>query len=102
MTAEHESIVLTVDDDPRISAALENLLAARGFRSLAFDSIAEYDKFQRPDLPACLILDVQLPGVTGLEFQRRAEDGHPPIVFITGTATSRPRCSQSSAGQSIS
>jgi FixJ family two-component response regulator len=84
MTVEPESIVLIVDDDPRICAALENLLAARGFPSLAFDSIAEYAKFRRPDIPACLILDVQLPRITGLEFQRQAEDGHPPIVFVTG------------------
>jgi FixJ family two-component response regulator len=84
MTAESDQIALIVDDDARICAVLENLLASRGLRSLAFPSIAAYMQFRRPDLPACLILDVQLPDISGLEFQGQADDLHPPIVFITG------------------
>jgi FixJ family two-component response regulator len=84
MTAESDQIALIVDDDARICAVLENLLASRGLRSLAFPSIAAYMPFRRPDLPACLILDVQLPDISGLEFQGQADDLHPPIVFITG------------------
>jgi FixJ family two-component response regulator len=84
MIVDGEIMVLVIDDDPRICAALENLLASRGLASLAFNSIAEYAQFRRPDIPSCLILDVQLPGLTGLEFQGKADDGHPPIVFITG------------------
>jgi FixJ family two-component response regulator len=83
-TAESDQIVLIVDDDARICAALENLLASRGLRSLAFPSISAYMQFRRPDLPACLILDVQLLDISGLEFQGQADDLHPPIVFITG------------------
>jgi FixJ family two-component response regulator len=86
MTAESDQIALIVDDDARICAVLENLLASRGLRSLAFPSIAAYMQFRRPDLPACLILDVQLPDISGLEFQGQADDLHPPIVFITGSS----------------
>ena len=84
MTVEPEKIVLIVDDNSRICAALENLLASRGLHSLAFPSIAQYTRFRRPDVPACLILDVQLPDISGLEFQGQADDRHPPIVFVTG------------------
>jgi len=78
-------IVFIVDDDQHMRQALCELLASLGLRALAFGSAAEYDDFPRPDLPACLILDVELPDINGLEFQEQIADGdHPPIVFITG------------------
>jgi FixJ family two-component response regulator len=56
-----------------------------GLRAYGFGSAAEYIAFPRPDQPACLILDVKLPDINGLEFQEQIADGdHPPIVFITG------------------
>ncbi len=82
---QDDCIVFIVDDDQRICEALCELLAARGLASVAFNAIADYLAFPRPDLPGCLILDVQLPDVGGLEFQKQTEsEQHPPIVFITG------------------
>ena len=78
-------IVFIVDDDPRVREALTELLEAIGWRSAAFGSAGEYLSFPRPPLPACLILDVELPDINGLEFQKQISDGdHPPIVFLTG------------------
>ena len=80
-----ERIVFIVDDDQHMREALCELLTPLGLRALAFGSAAEYDDFPRPDLPACLVLDLELPDINGLEFQEQIADGdHPPIVFITG------------------
>ena len=82
---EGDYVVFVVDDDERMRDALRDLLAARNVHSVAFGSVDEYLTCERPDLPACLVLDVRLPGVNGLEFQRRLGTSyHPPIVFITG------------------
>jgi FixJ family two-component response regulator len=84
MTAE-EPIVFIVDDDHRIREALCELLMSLGLRARGFGSAAEYIAFSRPDQPACLVLDVKLPDINGLEFQEQiADEDHPPIVFITG------------------
>jgi FixJ family two-component response regulator len=84
MTAE-EPVVFIVDDDYRIREALCELLMALGMRAFGFGSAAEYTAFPRSDQPACLVLDVKLPDINGLEFQEQISDGdHPPIVFITG------------------
>ena len=84
MTTE-EPVVFIVDDDHRIREALCELLMSLGLRALGFGSAAEYIAFPRPDQPACLVLDVKLPDINGLEFQEQIADGdHPPIVFITG------------------
>jgi FixJ family two-component response regulator len=81
--ADH--IVLVVDDDAQVREALSELLSSLGFNSATFGSAAEYAAFARPELPACLVLDVELPDINGLDLQRRiAHIGHPPIVFITG------------------
>ncbi len=95
-----DCIVFIVDDDRRICESLEDLLASRGLASVAFNSIAEYARYSRPDLPACLILDVQLPDVSGLEFQGQADDEHPPSLSSSlGTATFDRRSAQSSAAR---
>ena len=65
--------------------ALRELFTSLGVASVTFGSVAEYVASQKPDLSACLILDVELPDVSGLDFQRQLGDAyHPPIVFITG------------------
>ena len=77
--------VYVVDDDVRMCEALRELFTSLGMASVTFGSVAEYVAYQKPDLPACLILDVELPDISGLDFQRQLGDAyHPPIVFITG------------------
>jgi FixJ family two-component response regulator len=81
----HDHVVLIVDDDRRIRESLVELLEAAGMHAIAFGSAAEYLAYAAPDVPACLILDVELPGISGLELQRRIAQGpHPHIVFLTG------------------
>jgi FixJ family two-component response regulator len=78
-------IVFIVDDDARMREALSELLESLGWRAVVFGSAGEYMSYPRPDLPACLILDVELPDINGLDFQKQIADGdHPPIVFLTG------------------
>ena len=78
-------IVFVVDDDYRVREALSSLIASVGLRVLAFGSAAEFLESEKPDAPACLVLDLELPGTSGLELQRELADGDgPPIVFITG------------------
>jgi FixJ family two-component response regulator len=80
-----DQIVFIVDGNQHMREALCEFLIPLGLRALAFGSAAEYIAFPRPDLPACLVLDVELPDINGLEFQEQLVDGdHPPIVFITG------------------
>ena len=82
-SADHT--VYVVDDDVRICEALRELFTSLGMASVTFGSVAEYVAYQKPDLPSCLILDVELPDISGLDFQRQLGDAyHPPIVFITG------------------
>jgi FixJ family two-component response regulator len=85
MTTTGDPIVLIVDDDDRMREALSELLASHGMRSEAFGSAGDYIRAERPAVPACLILDVELPDINGLELQRQIAIGdHPPIIFITG------------------
>ena len=84
MTA-YDQIVFIVDDDPRIREALSELLASYGIEAHSFRSAGEYIAAEKPDAPACLILDVELPDINGLDLQSEiAQSDHPPIVFITG------------------
>lgn len=81
----HEEIVFVVDDDASVREALGELLESLGWRAETFAAVSDYVAYAKPDLPACLILDVELPDINGLEFQKRlSSDVHPPIVFITG------------------
>lgn len=84
MNAE-EPIVYVVDDDHRVREALTSLISSVGLRVEVFSSASEFLKRERPDAPACLVLDLQLPGTSGLELQQRlADENAPPIVFISG------------------
>ncbi|MCU1258775.1 MAG: nodW [Bryobacterales bacterium] len=81
----HSPIVFVVDDDYRVREALCSLIASVGLEVVAFGSAAEFLQSEKPDCPACLVLDLELPDTNGLELQQQlaAGDG-PPIVFITG------------------
>lgn len=80
-----DHIVYIVDDDRRIREALSELLASFDMHAAAFGSAAEYMAYPKPDVPACLILDVALPDINGLDLQSMiVPDNHPHIVFITG------------------
>jgi FixJ family two-component response regulator len=80
-----DHIVLVVDDDARMREALHELLTAAELNVVTFGSAAEYLAFAKPELPACLVLDVQLPDINGLDLQRQiAVEHHLHIVFITG------------------
>jgi FixJ family two-component response regulator len=82
---QREEIVFVVDDDARVREAIGELLASLGWQAETFAAAADYVAYAKPDLPACLILDVELPDINGLDLQRQmAEGDHPPIVFITG------------------
>jgi len=84
MTAP-DHIVYVVDDDPRVREALTELLSSASFNAVAFGSVAEYLMQSSPELPGCLVLDVHMPDISGLDFQKQqAATDHVPIVFITG------------------
>ena len=77
--------VFVVDDDQRVREALSRLLSAAGLAVAVFGSATEFLKSEKPDAPSCLILDLQMPGIGGLELQQQLAAGDaPPIVFITG------------------
>jgi FixJ family two-component response regulator len=81
----HDQIVFIVDDDRRICDALTELLSSFDMHAVAFGSAAEYMAYPKPDVPSCLLLDVELPDINGLDLQNRIAHGnHPHIVFITG------------------
>jgi FixJ family two-component response regulator len=77
---------LIIDDDPAIRTAIERLLRSVGLSAQLFPSIPEFVGSARPAGPTCLVLDVRLPGRSGLDFQRELMDAniHLPIIFITG------------------
>lgn len=83
--SSEDFIVFIVDDDARMREALSELLESVGWHAVAFGSAGEYLSHSRPDVAACLVLDVELPDINGLDFQKQIADGdHPPIVFLTG------------------
>ena len=81
-----EALVFVVEDDAALRASLQDLLASVGLRVAAFASAQEFLRSPRPQAPSCLVLDVRLPGVSGLELQQRlaADDTAIPIIFMTG------------------
>jgi FixJ family two-component response regulator len=79
-------IVLIVDDDPGIRESISSLVRSVGFQTKLMASVDEFLQFGRPDAPCCLVLDVRLPGRSGLDLQRELaeRDVKIPIIFITG------------------
>src|SRR5712692_11111805 len=83
---EAQPTIVVIDDDPDVRGSLGGLLRSVGLQVRLMASVAEFLKSGRPDGPTCLILDVRLPGRSGLDFQRElsAANIHIPIIFITG------------------
>jgi FixJ family two-component response regulator len=79
-------IVFVVDDDPSMRAALEDLISSVGLQPRLFASPQDFLRSPRPDAPGCLVLDVRLPGMSGLTFQKELERVGVtlPVIFITG------------------
>jgi FixJ family two-component response regulator len=84
--AEGAPVVFIVDDDPGVRRSIQDLLSSVGLRSEAFATPQDFLSSKRSDAPGCLVLDVRLPGMSGLDFQRAlAEAGVSlPIIFVTG------------------
>ena len=83
---EVTAVVFVIDDDPSMRAALEDLISSVGLTARLFASPQEFLQAPRPDGPGCLVLDVRLPGMSGLTFQKELERVGIalPIIFITG------------------
>jgi FixJ family two-component response regulator len=86
MNPPDASTVFVVDDDPSMRRSIQGLLKSAGLRSETFGTAEEFLRHKRPDGPNCLVLDVSLPGINGLDFQRQLADAgiQIPIIFITG------------------
>ncbi len=86
MTPAGAPTVFVVDDDAGMRASVEGLLKSAGLRSECFGAAEEFLRSNRPDVPSCLVLDVSLPGINGLDFQHKLADAgvQIPIIFITG------------------
>src|SRR4029077_20354212 len=83
---EAAPVVFIVDDDANVRRAIQDLLSSVALRSEAFATPQEFLDSKRPDCPACLVLDVRLPSISGLDFQRALAEARVslPIIFITG------------------
>jgi FixJ family two-component response regulator len=81
-----DALVFVVDDDASMREALSSLIRSAGLQVSTLSSAKEFLRLDRPDVPACLVLDVRLPGMSGLELQRELTEAKNeiPIVFITG------------------
>ena len=86
MTSAATAMVFIIDDDASVRVSIQGLLKSVGLRSEIFGTAQEFLRRKLPDTPSCLVLDVRLPGVNGLDFQRQLADAglHIPIIFITG------------------
>src|SRR6202046_48844 len=84
--SDAKSTVMVIDDDPDLRGSVGRLLRSVGLEAQLFASISDFLKSDPPDGPTCLVLDVRLPGQSGLDFQRElaAAKRELPIIFITG------------------
>jgi FixJ family two-component response regulator len=90
MTAtEEEPVVFIIDDDETVRETVADLLHSVGLGAKTFGSATEFLEAKRPDVPGCIVLDVRLPGASGLEVQRTLTDSNIllPIIFISGHGT---------------
>ena len=99
-TEEKRKLVAIVDDDELIREALDGLMKAAGFSALAFASAEEFLNSGEQQHTACLIADIRMPGMSGLELQSRLNKYHHriPIIFITGQGDEKMRMQALRAG----
>src|SRR5258706_7791872 len=85
-TAGEQPVVFVIDDDGMVRDAVKDLLRSVGLRVESFGSAQDFLQSKRPDAPGCIILDVRLPGASGLEFQRTLAESSVqlPVIFISG------------------
>jgi RNA polymerase sigma factor (sigma-70 family) len=85
MPSDLNSVVFVIDDDASVRDAVRTLLKSVGLDARVFGSTEEFLNLKRPEVPSCLVLDIRLPGVTGLEFQDELKRAgiRIPIIFIT-------------------
>jgi FixJ family two-component response regulator len=83
---EGDAVVYIIDDDPSVREAISDLIQSVGIRTRSFSSAQEFLQTQRDDVPGCLILDVRMPGLSGLDLQTELSSAgvQIPIIFITG------------------
>ena len=83
---DQQPVVVVIDDDELVREAVSDLLRSVGLQTKRFASVTDFLKWKLPDAPSCLVLDVRLPGLSGLDFQTELIKGHVqiPIVFMTG------------------
>jgi len=86
VTTKIDSIVYVIDDDPSVRDAIKSLIRSVGMNVETFASAQEFMSCKRPEAPGCLVLDVRMPGLSGLDLQRELTDAriNIPIIFITG------------------
>jgi FixJ family two-component response regulator len=86
MAATESPLVFVIDDDDQVRAAIQGMLKSVGLQAETFETAQQFLYCKRPDVPSCLVLDVALPGVSGLDFQQElaAAGISIPIIFITG------------------
>jgi len=83
---ENQPVVFVIDDDKLVRDSVTDLLRSVGLGAQSFGSAQEFLQSKRPDAPGCIVLDVRLPGASGLEFQRMLAESsiHLPVIFISG------------------
>ncbi len=84
--ASGQPIVFVIDDDAALGASVSSLLRSVGLQAMVFASTSEFLQQKRPNVPSCMVLDVRLPGVSGIDFQADliSRNIHIPIIFMTG------------------
>jgi FixJ family two-component response regulator len=84
--SENKPVVFVIDDNPSVREALDGLIRSVHMNVQSFGSTDEFLQFKRPDAPGCIVLDVRLPGLSGLDFQREMAKSNIelPVIFITG------------------
>jgi FixJ family two-component response regulator len=89
MATEAQPVVFVIDDDENVRETIADLLRSVGLGAQTFGSAQEFLQAKRSDAPGCIVLDVRLPGASGLELQRTLTDSNIalPIIFISGHGT---------------